>query len=267
MAPATAGSGEQRIFNALTAGSGLREQYATRTVYGTFVIELPTPRTVRALALAGFDFVVLDLEHSPYGVETLSVLSTEAHLVGLPVLARVWTADPGLIGKVLDAGANGVMVPHVHSADLARLCVEAAHYAPRGARGMSPLISYGSPASQLALGERIVVVLQIEGETGLTHCADIAAVPGVDALFVGTYDLSQALGTPGQVDSEQLVEAADAVVEACGEHVMLGVYVDDPAQSAAWSARGFRLQCVSFDGQLLLNGARTLLTKAREWEW
>lgn len=261
--PANGNDAPARMASALTAGARLRELYRSRTVYGSFLIELSTPRAVRALALAGFDFLVIDLEHSSFDVERMSQLASEAQLLGLPAIVRVWTSDSGLIGKVLDAGANGVMVPHVASAAEAAEVVQAARYAPRGRRSMSPLISYAAtPFPQTELGDEILIVLQIEGSQGLEACGSIAAVPGVDAIFVGVYDLSQSFGQPGDVSSPE-VTAAVSRVAADTADTMLGIYVDDPALSGPLARQGFRLQCVSFDGRMLVDGARATLAAAR----
>lgn len=253
----------QRIHQALSAGARLRERYRTGVVYGAFVIELPTAGALRSLAFAGYDFVVLDLEHSSYDVERLAQLATEAQLLGIPALARVWAHDAGLIGKVLDAGANGIMAAHVETPQQAAAIVSAARYAPVGDRGLAPLVSYAAaPVSQARLGDDVLVLLQIEGAEGLANCADIAAVPGADGVFVGVYDLSQSLGRPGDVEAYEVIEAAEQVARDA-KHVMLGIYVDDPARSAAWTKRGFRLQCISFDARLLMDGARAAMSLAK----
>jgi 2-keto-3-deoxy-L-rhamnonate aldolase RhmA len=265
--PSTDGrSNAEVIFGHLTAGERLRSQYASlRTLLGTFLIELPAQRTVKALALAGFDFVVIDLEHSSFGVETMAPLVAEAHACGLPVLTRVWSLDPGLIGKVLDSGANGVMVPRVRSAHDARRAVEAARYGPSGERGLAPLIPFASsPLPQPLVGDSAVVVVQIEGREAVENAGQIAGVPGLDAIFVGPYDLSQSLGQPGDIGSDDVRLAALSVADVCGDRVMLGIYVDDPLESRSWAERGFRLQCVGFDGRMLLHGARTFLRSARD---
>lgn len=261
--PAGVNGAAARVASALTAGSLLRERYRSGTVYGSFLIELPTQRAVRALALAGFDFVVIDLEHSLFDVERMSQLVSEAQLLGLPAIVRVWTPDPGLIGKVLDAGANGIMVPHVASAAEAADVVQAARYAPVGNRGVAPLISYAAASfPQNQLGDDVIVVLQIEGREGLQACGSIAAVPGVDAVFVGVYDLSQALGRPGNIASPEVADAVGQVAAEAAD-TMLGIYVDDPAVSDVLARQGFRLQCVSFDGRMLVEGARAALMAAR----
>jgi 4-hydroxy-2-oxoheptanedioate aldolase len=231
---------------------------------GTFLIELPALRTVRVLALAGFDFVVLDLEHSPFGTETLHSLVAECQAAGIPPLVRVWTSDPGLIGKVLDIGVAGVMIPRVSSAAEAREVVQAARYDPRGDRGMAPLISYSaSPDPQSVVGNSPLVIVQLESRQAIDEAAAIMAVPGLDMVFVGPYDLSQALGQPGNVDSDEVHRVAERIAAAAPANIMLGVYVDNPAWSRDWVDRGFRFQCVGFDGRMLLQGARTTLMQAR----
>jgi 4-hydroxy-2-oxoheptanedioate aldolase len=258
---APAGPGEL-LDQAAGLGRRLIERHAQRPVLGTFLMELPGKGTIRALALAGFDFVVIDLEHSAFGVEALPALISEAHLLRLAALVRISSHDPGLITKVLDAGANGIMAPHVGSAAEAEAIVAAARYAPLGERGLAPLIGWASlPRPQVAVDPDILVILQIEGEQGVANTAAIAAVPGVNGLFVGPYDLSQALGVPGDVDNPRVTEAAAKVAAIAGAG-MLGVYVHDPRRSAVWAERGFRFQCISFDSRMLLDGAKAALAQA-----
>jgi 2-keto-3-deoxy-L-rhamnonate aldolase RhmA len=257
-------SAGERLDQAAGLGRAILDGYAQTTVLGTFLIELPTRATIKALALAGFDFVILDLEHSAFGVESLPGLISEAHLLNLPALVRISSHDSGLITKVLDAGANGIMAPHVSNAAQAKKIIEAARYAPHGERGLAPLIGFANlPRSQIALDPDIVVMLQIEGEEGVAHSAEIAAVPGVSGLFVGPYDLSQALGIPGDVENPRVAEAALRVAADASAASLLGVYVHDPRRSALWSERGFRFQCIGFDGRMLLEGARQFVGAAR----
>jgi 2-keto-3-deoxy-L-rhamnonate aldolase RhmA len=254
----------ERLRASLTLAHRLRAAYAEGTVRGTFVIELPTPRAIRALALAGFDFVVLDLEHSPADVASLPPLISEAHACGLPVLVRPWGHDGGMIGKLLDLGANGVLIPHVGSAAEAGAVAAAARYAPLGVRGVCPLIgttAFSDPVAEL--GRAPLVLVQIEGRAGLANAAEIAAVAGIDGVFVGPHDLSHALGAPGEVEGAAVADAAASIAEGAGEDLMLGVYVDDPRDSVRWALRGYRFQCIDFDGRMLLERARATLDAAR----
>ena len=143
---------------------------------GTFVIECPTPSTLNLLALAGFDFVVIDMEHSSVGVQGLETLITAAHATGLAALVRPWGEDNGLIGKALDMGANGIMAPRVESPEQALAIVEQARFAPLGNRGFSPLAKFDSLHEPLGrLDESTYVVVQIEGRRALSPAFSLGA--------------------------------------------------------------------------------------------
>jgi 2-keto-3-deoxy-L-rhamnonate aldolase RhmA len=133
--------------------------------------------------------------------------------------------------------------------------VEQARFKPLGNRGFSPLMKFDALEAPLhMLGEATYVVVQIEGKEALTRAAEIAAVPGIDAIFVGPYDLALSLGVaPG---SPEVQEAAGQIAANVPAHLALGIYIDDPATCGDWAARRFSLQCVSFDGRMLSDGAR-----------
>lgn len=257
-----AGAAAERIAANLTLGQVLREKTDAGLALGSFVIECPTPAAIQALALAGFDFAVLDMEHSSIDLGRLEVLILAAHAAGLPVLVRPWSADAGLIGKLLDLGAHGVLAPHVDSAERARAVVDQCRYPPRGNRGVCPLSKYDALAEPLRmLDTGVFVVMQIEGRAGIERLADIAAVPGVDALFVGPYDLAMSLGVvPG---SPQVFDAAEKLARLVTTGPALGIYLDDPGKCGSWAARRFALQVVSFDGRLLADAARATASQAR----
>jgi 2-keto-3-deoxy-L-rhamnonate aldolase RhmA len=254
-----------RLQEAQALGDELRRRYADGLVRGTFVIELPTTRAVRALALAGFDFVVLDLEHSPFDVGSLGALITEAQLCGIAALVRPPAFEHALVGKLLDLGANGLLIPHVDTVEDARAVVAAARYPPVGGRGACPLTGtavYDVPNGKLDTAA--LVMLQIESREAVDDVAGIAAVPGVDGVFIGPYDLSHALGVPGDVNGDDVIGAADDVAAAAPPGVLLGVYVDAAAESQPWARRGYRFQCIEFDGRMLLEQARAKLRVASD---
>lgn len=258
-----ANDGSTRIARALTLGNALREKVAAGFALGTFVIEQPVPATLTSLSLAGFDFVVLDMEHSAVDFARLELLILAAQSTGLVTLVRPWGEDPGMVGKILDMGANGIMAPRVESARRARAIVEQARYAPLGNRGFSPLTGCDSLREPLReLGASTLVVVQIEGRQALDQAAAIAAVPGIDAVFVGPYDLALSLGVaPG---SAEVTAAAERLAGSVPGHVGLGIYVDDPGKCGEWGARRFALQCVSFDGRMLSSAARSVAATARK---
>jgi 2-keto-3-deoxy-L-rhamnonate aldolase RhmA len=256
-------AGAKRISRSLTLGADLRRKVATGCALGTFVLESPVPATLRTMALAGFDFVVIDMEHSTIDFSRLEALIGAGQAAGLATLVRPWGEDVGLIGKVLDIGANGIMASHVESPARARAIVEQARFAPRGNRGFSPLTKYDALGEPLrALDDATYVVAQIEGQQALANVAAIAAVPGVDAVFVGPYDLALSLGLPP--GSPSVFAAAEELSKTVPDGVALGIYIDDPAKCGDWAARRFALQCVSFDGRMLSNAARSVVTQAKQ---
>ena len=258
-----AGEAAERMSESLQRGDRLRRKVAAGWALGTFLIELPNSASLAAISLAGFDFVVLDLEHSGIGMTALENLITAGHAAGLTVLVRTVGEDPGLIGRVLDMGAHGIMAPHVDTAERARAIVEQARFRPLGSRGFSPLTRFDALAEPLeALGRSTYVVVQIEGKDALTQAAQIAAVKGIDAIFVGPYDLALSLGVaPG---SEEVSEAAGRLAKLVPAQLGLGIYVDDPAKCGEWAKRRFALQCVSFDGRMLADAARLVANAASE---
>jgi 2-keto-3-deoxy-L-rhamnonate aldolase RhmA len=255
-------AGAGRIAASLTRGTELRRKTAAGWALGTFVIEFPIPAALGSLALAGFDFVVLDMEHSAIDFSRLEPLISAAQAAGLATLVRPWGEDVGLIGKVLDMGANGIMAPRVESPERARAIIDQARFPPLGNRGFSPLIGYDSLREPLReLDDSTFVVLQIEGKQGIERIGEIAAVPGIDAIFVGPYDLALSLGVPP--GGPQVHEAAGQLAKSVPRHLGLGIYIDDPAKCGVWAARRFALQCASYDGRMLSNGARSVAARAR----
>jgi 2-keto-3-deoxy-L-rhamnonate aldolase RhmA len=251
-----------RLVENLTRGTRLRQKVNSGWALGTFLIDMPTPGIVHTLALAGFDFVVLDMEHSSIGFSALETLIAAGHASGLTTLVRTWGPDPGLIAKVLDMGAHGVMASHVDSPERARNVVDQARFSPVGRRGFSPITRFDALKQPLLeLNEATFVICQIEGASALSRTREIASVPGVDAVFVGPYDLALSMGV--QPGSRAVFEAAERIAENVPDDRALGIYVDDPAECANWVARRFTLQCVSFDGRMFADGARLTAERAR----
>ena len=258
-----AGAGADTVAASLLLGGVLRERVQSGLALGTFVIDIPDPSTLTAVAIAGFEFAVLDMEHSPVDFGRLEALLNAGRAAGIPMLVRPWGTDVGLIGKILDMGAHGIMVPHVGTPERAREVVEQARFAPLGKRGFSPLTKFDSIEQPLkALDEATYIVVQIEGRDAIDRVSEIAAVPGIDAIFVGPYDLALSLDVPP--GSEEVVTAAERVASAVPPELGVGIYIDDPSKVAAWQSRGFSLQCVSFDGRMMASGASSVVNSARK---
>lgn len=189
-----------------------------------------TVRLVRTVDIAsiaytaGFDAIYIDLEHSSFPLEAASQICLACNHLGVTPLVRVPGLDASLIGRVLDIGAMGIILPDVHSADEARALVSAVKHTPLGKRslaGAAPQLHYRTfPPDQVvrALDETSLVVPMIESQAGLDAVETIAAVDGVDMLLVGANDLSVELGVAGQMDHPLVDAAYRRVIDVCRAH-------------------------------------------------
>lgn len=231
---------------------------ANETIYGPF-LRLPGPAGVELAAAAGFDFVIIDLEHSPLDLPQVESMICVAAACGITPLIRVPGVNGPTIHRLLDLGARGIMAPQVNGEAEARILSNATRFAPEGARGMSgPVRGNGwgavSPAESHTLNGQILSIAQIESEEALEQLDQIAAQPGVDVLFVGPLDLSQALGIPGEVAHPRLREAVDRVIAAAGRHGKhAGIYAGTPAEARHWRERGARMIGAGLDTVMLRN--------------
>ena len=196
---------------------------------------------------AGFDFIMVDLEHGMGGRAELA-LQVQAMAASPTVpLVRVTGVDPLQIKRVLDLGVAGVMVPNVETAEDARRIVSAMRFPPEGTRGVASLsrcTQFGAnfDAYFAEANARLLTIVQIESEAGLRNVSEIAAVEGVDMLFAGPLDLSVALGNPRQFEHPDLLEAMDRIVAACREAGKApGVHAPSLDLAGKYAARGFRL--------------------------
>jgi 2-keto-3-deoxy-L-rhamnonate aldolase RhmA len=160
---------------------------------GTWV-KLPMMEGIELIALAGFDFVVIDLEHSPLDLQTAYRLIGTANHLGVAPIVRIPTLEAGIVQRILDAGAEGVMLPHVDSVEQARAAVQAVRFPPLGTRGVGATSRAGlwgamARAEYLRYGqEEVVLIAQIESAAAAAAAGAIAAVDGVDALLIGAAD-------------------------------------------------------------------------------
>jgi 4-hydroxy-2-oxoheptanedioate aldolase len=238
---------------------------ARREVAGSFVLELPARAAVECYALAGFDFVVLDLEHSAIDFGLLSLLITAARASGIASVVRVEAGGLGAITRVLDMAPDGVMVPGVRSADEAAAVVEAARYHPGGRRGLAPIVRHALQADPAlgAAGRDAVtaVVVQIEAADALGEAAAVARTPGVDVVFAGPYDLSQSVGHPGELDHPDVVAVGAHLAAEVAPHAALGVYLERPAQLPRWREAGASFFTLRTDGRIFLDACAATLER------
>jgi 4-hydroxy-2-oxoheptanedioate aldolase len=236
--------------------TGLRTMLASgQQLLGTFSI-IPSIEVVELIALAGFDFVIIDMEHGPFSAGQVQAGLVAARAHGLASVVRVPDAGPSVIGAVLDAGANGILVPHVDSAAAARAAVGAARFAPDGERGAHPWVpasGYGTVRDWFAVANReTAVMVMIEGTEGIDAIPEIMSVPGLDAIFLGPVDLSHSMGVPGEIDHPRVREALETVVaKATARGLATAVFAPDTERTKAWWALGVRLVACGVDTQLI----------------
>ncbi|TDE09910.1 HpcH/HpaI aldolase family protein [Jiangella asiatica] len=239
----------------MPAGPGLslrpRLRDPSTRLTATFVL-VPRVEIVETLAAAGFDAVVFDLEHGPYDVPELSPLVAAAHGAGAAALVRVSELSETAIGRALDAGADGVIVPHVGGPEEAAAAVAAARFPPDGTRSVNPYVrgaGHGWSASYLAdAAAGVAVMVMVEGAAGVAAAAEIVAVPGVDGVFVGPVDLAGAIGRPGQPEHADVVAAVGELLRQAGAAgVAPAVYAPTPAAARRWLGLGARFVALSAD--------------------
>lgn len=249
--------------------SGLRAALArpTARLLGTFVL-IPRVEVVEIVAAAGFDVVVLDAEHGPFGVESLGPLIVAAQGRGLFAVVRVSELNRQLIGAVLDLGADGVLVPHVASAAQAEVAVRAARYPPAGTRSLHPMVRAGrygtDPGYAGAADARSAVLVMCEDAQAVAEVEDVVRTAGLDALFVGPFDLSAALGYPGRPTEPQVEQTVRAVLAAADRAGLPGALMAvGPAAARDWFERGARLVLVGVDTGVLVDGYRAVAEAVR----
>lgn len=240
------------------------------TVFGSFV-SLPEPGIVEAIGYAGYDFVIIDMEHSPIDFGDLRCLLAAADGAGVAPLVRVGTPEANPILRVLDTGALGVMVPHVRSAEDARAVVSACRYFPDGKRGVNSatraagygLADFGTHVQES--NEEILTIALIEDPEGVDDIAAITGVPGLDIVCPGPGDLSAALGLPGQSQHPTVQAAVQQVVEAVNAEpgLVLGYHIMGPPQLPRAQELGARFVIMSQDTRVLFAAYRDALIAMR----
>jgi 2-keto-3-deoxy-L-rhamnonate aldolase RhmA len=239
-------------------------------VAGAMVFEFFTPGIAQILKLAGCDYVLYDMEHSGMGFETLKTQVAHCRGLGIAPLARVPRGEYHFLARALDVGVDGVMIPMVESVAEAQAIVEATRYPPIGRRGAAFGFAHdgyagGAPADKIATANaRTLVIAQIETERGLSQVDAIAAVDGIDVLWVGHFDLTNFLGIPGQFEHPAYLDALKRVVAAGRAHNKgLGFLATDAATASQYKSRGFNMLAAGTDMALLQAGISAILAPIR----
>jgi 2-dehydro-3-deoxyglucarate aldolase/4-hydroxy-2-oxoheptanedioate aldolase len=228
--------------------------------FGTWV-KLPSLETLELLAHAGFDFVVIDLEHSPLTLETAYTQILVAQSLGMTAFVRVPDRSGSHIQRVLDSGANGILVPQVTSVEQAAQALSQMTFAPAGVRGMgitSRAGRWGLLGSQYrASGDRVVRAIQIEDRTTLEHVEPLLDLPGLGAAFIGMGDLTMSSGL--SASSPELSGLVANLLAQCRRRSLpLGTAVGDAEQAAKAADEGYSFIMVSNDTTMFAKAATKL---------
>ncbi len=245
-----------------------REKMKKGFVLGPFS-KTSDPALIEIMGYAGFDFVIIDLEHGPISVETSQNLLRAAQIGGVLPIVRVKEDNLSVIKEVLDVGAGGVQIPQVRNADEAKTAVQAARFAPIGMRGVCRFVRAArySAENQFRYFEEAneaILIVQVEGKEALDELEGILSVEGIDVVFIGPYDLSQSLGLTGRIDHPGVVEKMREINERCLERgVVVGTFVDTPEDAERWIEAGVRYISYSVDMGIFYNGCRGIVQRLR----
>ncbi|RDJ20349.1 aldolase [Bosea caraganae] len=246
----------------------LKDKLARDEVVTSMAVRLVDKPAIAALAAAaGFDTIYVDLEHSPISLQSTSDICIAAMAVGVTPFVRVPSISSGLVSRVLDGGALGIVAPHVETAAAAQDVVELVKFPPQGRRsdgGAMPHFGYQNPAvaeTHRLFNEATSVVIMIESAAALERLDEIAAVPGVDLLFIGSNDLCADFGVTGDFDHPRLREAFEHTIAACrrhGKHAGVGGLAGRHDLIADLVAKGARYVSVGSDLGFLAAEAKRL---------
>lgn len=236
---------------------------APEVVFGTFA-NLGCPLSAEICGTAGFDWVLVDLEHGAGDEQQMLAQLQALASTKAAGLVRVESNDRVRVTKALDAGAAGVMVPRVETADAARAAVQHVRYPPGGDRGVAVMhrgSRFGARSAEEMASFCPLVIAEVETAETLDGLGDIAGISGVDVLFLGPADLTWSLGIPGQIGHERYLEAAGAIADqAKRTGKAAGILVSAAEQVPGYLALGYSFIGIAGESALLSRSARAVLS-------
>lgn len=223
--------------------------------------------TAEIVGLSGFDWALIDLEHGGgHEKDVVTQLQALEHTQAAAIV-RVESTQRQRIGRILDWGAEGIMCPRLNNADEARAVASALHYPPNGSRGVAKMVrasSFGRNFPDYYKGspDTILGIVQIETAEVLNHLDEVAAIPGIDVLFIGPSDLSMELGVFGQFDHPKFKNALQATVSAADKSgKAVGILLANPDDFARYRDLGIRFIACGADASFVAQGAKTMADK------
>jgi 2-keto-3-deoxy-L-rhamnonate aldolase RhmA len=253
------------------AWAGLRRRVlAGECVYGTMIRQARDPGAPSIFAAAGYDFVFIDMEHGNYNMETVADLIRGAKSAGMATIIRVPRLETFFISRVLDAGAEGIMVPMTSTKEQAEEIVRYSKYTPLGQRGFGNQTGQTDyrPLKTLDFmkeaNEHTLIVAQIETREAIENVDSILSVEGIDVGLIGPNDLSISLGIPDQMGSEILTKAIDKVVEmAKKKGKATGIHIGNIEAIKKWRAKGMTVLAYSTDIGFMYNASKSSLEELK----
>lgn len=243
-----------------------------QAAFGTFVFEFNTTGIARLAAEAGAEFLVFDMEHTGWSVETIRLLLATTRGTSLMPAVRIPATEYHFVARVLDMGTAGIMIPMCESAEQARRLVQSAKYPPMGRRGAAFGIAHddytgGDLAEKIESANReTLLIAQIETVAGVEQVEAIAAVEGLDVLWIGQFDLANSLGLPGQFEHPDFLACEERVLAACRTFgKVAGVMTGDVPSGRKLLARGFRMIAYSGDLWIYQTALREGLAALRQF--
>lgn len=238
---------------------------------GVMCMEFATSGFGRISAAAGAEFVIFDMEHTGWSLETIKMLVATCESVDICAVVRVPTMDYHHIAHALDVGAQGIVVPMVRSAEYIREAVSHAFYPPIGKRGCSVFLNHdgyrpGDLVEKMQVAnDNLLLIAQIESMEGLQNCDAITEVEQVDAIWVGPYDLSCSMGIPGQFTHPDLISAIQRIRNAAerNKKVML-LGTGDPQQLQDGPNQGYRMLAYTSDLNLYYHALKSCMDSIHE---
>jgi 2-dehydro-3-deoxyglucarate aldolase/4-hydroxy-2-oxoheptanedioate aldolase len=248
-----------------------RERLAKgETVYGCGLQVYRAPEIVRCFAAAGFDYVFIDQEHGSFNLETVHDMIIASKTCGITPIVRVGELQYTLCARLLDQGAQGIILPRVEEPKLLEEALSWFRFPPVGKRGFGinpTMIEYEMrtmPEIVAHQNRETLAVVQIETVRAVERCDELLALPGLDVIMIGPADLSISLGIPGQFDHPKLIETVERVIAACRRHkVVPGIQTRGTGMAQAWADRGMRFIGVAAEHVLLLEKCKEALAALR----
>lgn len=239
------------------------------TVHGCW-INMGSSVSAEIVGRAGFDWVLIDLEHGAGDLTAMYLQLQVLANTGTTPIVRIDDLSRSKVQHILDAGARGIMFPRLQTSEEARQAAETMYYPPKGIRGMAKMVratGFGAHAESYIknLDQQLVTVIQIETLQAMKEIDAIAATPGVHVLFVGPSDLSLAMGIFGQIHHEKYQDAIRLVAAAAERHKKTaGVLLQDAREYEMYHALGYRFLACGADGSFVARGARDLVAELAE---